>query len=207
METQDSEVKREEPQEPEEQPAEETTESKEETEEKEEETKDEESKEEETKDDEIKDGEKKKGYVFKECPTTSGYTQDEVRTENSKTLDQIEVLPVKRPVFSYAKRVRISTFFSDDGEKLKNTEVKVSGWGKTLRSGGKGAFYFIEINDGSTIKNLQVVVDQSIEGFDGLKNEGVGTSYSFIGTIIESPKEGQKYELQVNDNTKHSMKI
>lgn len=197
METQDSEVKLEEPQEQEEQSAEEPTESKEETEEKEEETKDE----------ETKDGEKKKGYVFKECPTTSGYTQDEVRTENSKTLDQIEVLPLKRPVFSYAKRVRISTFFSDDGEKLKNTEVKVSGWGKTLRSGGKGAFYFIEINDGSTIKNLQVVVDQSIEGFDGLKNEGVGTSYSFIGTLIESPKEGQKYELQVNDNTKHSMKI
>lgn len=188
METQDSEVKPEKIEEPVEQP---------------------EAKEDEVdeKEEESKDGDKKKGYVFKECPKTSGYSKEDVHTENSKTLDHIDVMAVKRPVYSYAKRVRISTFFSDDGENFKNLEVKVSGWGKTLRSGGKGAFYFVELNDGSTIKNLQIVVDQTITGFEELKNEGVGTSFTFIGTLIESPKEGQKYELQVNDNTKHSMKI
>lgn len=192
METQDSQPKPEEPQEAPQQPTEVPAEPTQETEEKVEET---------------KEGEKKKGYVFKECPKTSVFTKEELQTENSKTLDLVEVQPAKRPVYSYAKRVRISTFFNESGESFTNTEVKVSGWAKTLRSGGKGAFYFVEVNDGSTIKNLQVVVDQAIEGFDALKNEGVGTSYTFIGTLIESPKEGQKYELQVNDNTKHSMKI
>ena len=76
-----------------------------------------------------------------------------------------------------------------------------------MREAGKGAFYFVGLNDGSHIGTLQVVVDKGIEGFEQLTTEGIGTSFQFVGTLIESPAKGQKYELSVNDNEKHSMKI
>jgi len=53
----------------------------------------------------------KKNYVFKECPETSTYTAEELETENSKTLDPIEVTTKYRPRNSYGKRVRVSAFF------------------------------------------------------------------------------------------------
>jgi asparaginyl-tRNA synthetase len=153
------------------------------------------------------EGSKKVDITFKECPVTSAYTDEELKTENSKILEEVKVDPLRRPISSYGGRLRIATFHSDEAAKYVNTEVRVCGWAKTLRSAGKGAFYFVILNDGSSIGNLQVVVDGAIEGFEQLSKEGVGTSFQFIGTLLESPKQGQKYELQVKDNTKHSMKI
>ena len=152
-------------------------------------------------------GKKKVDLNFAECPETSGFSPEELKSENSKTLDLVEVGKKIRPVFSYGKRVRISTFYDEAAEQYLNTEVKVCGWAKTVRSGGKGAFYFVELSDGSAIGTLQVVVNQTIDNFEKLSTEGVGTSFGFVGTLIESPKKGQKYELQVQDNDKHSMTV
>lgn len=156
---------------------------------------------------EAKEGKKKKQLVFKECPETSVYTEEELKTGNQDILDKVEVEKVKKPKYSYGKRVRIAAFSGEDADQYLNTEVKVCGWAKTLRSAGKGSFYFVELSDGSSIKTLQVVVDQAIEGFERLQGEGVGTSFSFVGTLVESPKPGQKYELQVKDSSKHSFHV
>ena len=131
----------------------------------------------------------------------------EFNNNYSKSLDVIEVTVPKRPMYSYGQRVRIGTFFSEFGSQFIGKEVKVCGWAKELRKAGKGAFYFIELSDGSSLDHLQVVVDKGIEGFEGLKGEGVGTSFIFVGTLTESPKCEQKYELKVYDSTIHSMKI
>lgn len=148
-----------------------------------------------------------KNFVFKECPETSGFTPEQLETENCKTLDPISHSKVIRPLRSYNKRVRISTFYQEGSDDFLNTEIKVCGWAKTCREAAKGAFYFVELNDGSCVGGIQVVVDQAIANFASLQGEGVSTSFAFVGTLIESPKPGQKYELQVNDNTKHSMTI
>jgi len=157
--------------------------------------------------DEEAKGKKAKDFKFKECPETSSYTQEQLHTENSKTLDPIEIGKMKKPKYSYGKRVRLAAFYQEDSDQYVDTEVKVCGWAKTLRAGGKGAFYFVDLNDGSSIKGVQVVIDQAIDGFDKLSTEGVGTSFGFVGTLIKSPAAGQKYELVVKDNSKHSITI
>lgn len=57
------------------------------------------------------------------------------------------------------------------------------------------------------MNNLQVVIHNTTSGFERLHKEGVGTSFSFVGTIVESPGEGQTFELVVKNSTTDSMII
>ena len=51
-----------------------------------------------------------------------------------------------------------------NSENYYSKEVKVSGWVRTVRD--SKTFGFIEINDGSFFKNLQIVFDNSLENFE-----------------------------------------
>ena len=75
-----------------------------------------------------------------------------------------------------------------------NKEVKVAGWVRTSRSSKD--FGFIEINDGSFFKGLQIVVDASLDNFSDLENISVGSSLEIIGDLVESPAAGQAFELK-----------
>jgi asparaginyl-tRNA synthetase len=150
---------------------------------------------------------KKVEYKFKELPETSVYTPEELETENSKILDPVEPSDKIKPKFSYGKRHRIAAFYDDESDEFKDKEVKVCGWARNVKAAAKGAIYFVELYDGSCAGSLQVVVDQALSNFSELTTEGVGTSFQFVGTLIESPGKGQKYELVVKENDKHSMKI
>lgn len=70
------------------------------------------------------------------------------------------------------------------------SEVRVSGWVRTFRSNR-----FIALNDGSTIHNIQVVVD--FEQFDEstLKRINPGASINVIGKLVESQGKGQAVEI------------
>ena len=70
----------------------------------------------------------------------------------------------------------------------------VKGWVRTHRS--SKSVHFIALNDGSTIKNVQVVAD--VEKFDAdlLKQITTGACLSVEGLIVESPGAGQSVELQ-----------
>jgi len=71
-------------------------------------------------------------------------------------------------------------------------EVTVMGWVKTFRNN-----QFIAINDGSTIKNIQAVVD--FNSFDDslLKRLTTGAAVSLTGEIVESLGKGQRIEIKV----------
>ena len=56
---------------------------------------------------------------------------------------------------SFGGRVRIDILTSEGAEKWIGKVINVGGWVKSLRQGGGGEFCFIDLNDGSTIKNLQ----------------------------------------------------
>ena len=75
-----------------------------------------------------------------------------------------------------------------------NKEIKVAGWVRTSRSSKE--FAFIEINDGSFFKGLQIVVDTSLDNFSELENISVGSSLEIIGDLVESPASGQAFELK-----------
>ncbi|HOD16858.1 MAG TPA: asparagine--tRNA ligase [Spirochaetota bacterium] len=79
--------------------------------------------------------------------------------------------------------------------KAGNDAVTVEGWIRTKRD-SKGVT-FLELNDGSSIKNLQVVIEDTLPGFDSLsKSLTTGTSIVAAGVLIESPGQGQAVELK-----------
>ncbi len=71
-------------------------------------------------------------------------------------------------------------------------EVKVKGWVKTFRNS-----QFIALNDGSTINNIQCVVDLDKFPAEQLKKIHTGAAISVTGTLVESRGAGQNVEIQV----------
>lgn len=76
----------------------------------------------------------------------------------------------------------------------RNTEVVAKGWVRTKRENKQVAF--IALNDGSTIHNIQVVVD--VERFDEelLKRIATGACVKATGLLVDSPASGQPVEIQ-----------
>jgi asparaginyl-tRNA synthetase len=72
-------------------------------------------------------------------------------------------------------------------------EVNAKGWVRTFRNN-----QFIALNDGSTINNIQCVVDFENTPEETLKRITTGASVSVFGTLVESKGAGQKYEIQVS---------
>ena len=86
-------------------------------------------------------------------------------------------------------------------DALKRTdfgsEINVRGWVRSRR--GNKQVSFIALNDGSTIKNIQIVVD--LEKFDEelLKPVTTGSCISATGILVESQGAGQAVEIQLKD--------
>jgi len=70
----------------------------------------------------------------------------------------------------------------------------VKGWVRTRRD-AKG-FSFLELNDGSCLANLQVVVDAGTPGAEHLPQCATGASVAVEGNLVASPAVGQKWELR-----------
>ena len=102
-------------------------------------------------------------------------------------------------IFSFGNRVRISSLLNPQiTPLLLNKTVTVCGWIRTTRVLGKGDYLFAEVNDGSCVKHLQVVVLKHIDKFDELKNEGIGSSVRFKGVVVQSQGSKQSVELLYN---------
>jgi len=76
-------------------------------------------------------------------------------------------------------------------------EVVVKGWVRTRRS-SKG-FSFIEVNDGSCLKNIQVIADSSLENYSDIDRLTTGSAVAVSGRLVESPGGGQKWEIHAKD--------
>ena len=72
--------------------------------------------------------------------------------------------------------------------------ITVKGWVRTRRD-SKG-FSFLELNDGSCLANLQIVVDAGTPGFQALPQLTTGASAAIEGNLVASPAAGQKWELR-----------
>ncbi len=76
-------------------------------------------------------------------------------------------------------------------------QVTVKGWVRTRRD-SKG-FSFLELNDGSCLANLQVVVDAGTPGAEHLPQFTTGASVQLQGKLVPSPAAGQKWELRATN--------
>ncbi len=74
------------------------------------------------------------------------------------------------------------------------SDIIVKGWVRSKR-GSKGIF-FIALNDGSTIKNIQIVGDDANFAEETIKLITTGACISVLGTLVESPAAGQASEVQ-----------
>jgi asparaginyl-tRNA synthetase len=74
--------------------------------------------------------------------------------------------------------------------------VRLQGWVRTRRD-SKGGFSFLEINDGSSFGNVQVVADGSLANYESeVKRLGAGCSITVEGLVKASPAKGQETEVQ-----------
>ncbi len=74
--------------------------------------------------------------------------------------------------------------------------VLIQGWVRTKRD-AKGCS-FLEVNDGSCLKNLQVVVDETSSAHPALTNINTGAAVEIEGALAESPGKGQQWEVQAH---------
>ena len=85
----------------------------------------------------------------------------------------------------------------NSGEDVVGKEVIVKGWVRTVRD--QKAFSFIEVNDGSLPKGIQVVANSDIASYAEVGKLTTGAAIAVKGVVVESPAKGQKYEIKASE--------
>ena len=94
---------------------------------------------------------------------------------------------------SIEKRYKVIDVVDASKESI---DILISGWVRNKRQSKNVAF--LSINDGSTIKNLQVVIDLTKIDIDLINKINTGTSVSIIGKIVKSQGRDQSFELNAH---------
>ena len=81
-------------------------------------------------------------------------------------------------------------------DKYDGKEVSIEGWVKTIRD--SKTFGFIEINDGSFFKNVQVVFDDGLDNFNNICKLPLSTSIKVTGTFIKTEGSKQPFEIKAS---------
>ncbi|HOZ53152.1 MAG TPA: asparagine--tRNA ligase [bacterium] len=84
-----------------------------------------------------------------------------------------------------------------ESDKFINQTIIIGGWVRTVRVSKE--LGFIEVNDGSFLKNIQIVFDNTLSNFSEIEKVSVGSSLEVNGLLVESPAQGQPFELKANN--------
>ena len=91
-------------------------------------------------------------------------------------------------------RTEIRELYEKVGQ-IDGMKVSVAGWLRTVRD--SKAFGFLEVNDGSCFRSVQVVVEADIlENYKTIVKLNVGSSVRVTGTIVETPTMKQPFEIK-----------
>ena len=94
------------------------------------------------------------------------------------------------------ERTRIAAIFADQ-EALGGKEVTVCGWAKTIRD--MKTFGFIELNDGSCFRNLQVVMSaEELDNYKEIAAQNVGAALIVKGVVVLTPEAKQPLEVKAH---------
>ncbi len=92
------------------------------------------------------------------------------------------------------KRIVLKELFVNS-EKYANQQITVCGWARTIRD--SKVFGFIELNDGSCFKSVQVVFEQSvIDNFNDIAKLNVGSALVVTGNFVLTPENKQPFEIK-----------
>lgn len=81
-------------------------------------------------------------------------------------------------------------------EKYVDKQITIEGWVKTVRD--SKTFGFIELNDGTFFKNVQIVITDKLENFDEAKKLTLSSSIKVTGTFVLTQNAKQPFEIQAN---------
>ena len=82
-------------------------------------------------------------------------------------------------------------------EKFKDKNIIIEGWVKTLRD--SKTFGFIELNDGTFFKNVQVVFNDSLSNFEEIRKLTLSSSIKVSGKFVLTPESKQPFEIQATE--------
>ncbi len=92
------------------------------------------------------------------------------------------------------ERTQIAQIFADQ-ETFGGAHVTVMGWARTIRD--MKTFGFIELNDGSCFKNIQVVMEaETLSNFKDIARQNVGAALIVEGTVVLTPEAKQPLEIK-----------
>ena len=91
------------------------------------------------------------------------------------------------------ERVDIKKIYRDTDAYL-NKEIRIEGWIRTLRS--SKSFGFIEVNDGTFFKNLQIVFDEKLDNFKEISKLPISSSIIVEGILDPTPEAKQPFEIK-----------
>lgn len=94
------------------------------------------------------------------------------------------------------RRTTVAAIFADP-DKYIGQEVDVKGWVRTRR--GNKNVQFVALNDGSTIRNLQIVFDLGVIDEELLRTVTTGSSIHVQGRLVASQGKGQSVEVQAEE--------
>ncbi len=84
-----------------------------------------------------------------------------------------------------------------DTDKYVGNRVTIEGWVKTLRD--SKTFGFIEINDGSFFKNIQIVFDNTLSNFDDICKLSISSSIKVTGNLVKTENAKQAFEIKAEN--------
>ncbi len=91
------------------------------------------------------------------------------------------------------QRIEIKKLYND-AQQYAEKQITVCGWAKTIRD--SKSIGFIELNDGSSFKNLQVVFEENnVNNYKEIAKLNVGSALVVKGTVVLTPDAKQPFEL------------
>lgn len=80
-------------------------------------------------------------------------------------------------------------------DDYRGSEIVLQGWIRNHRK--QKEYGFIDFNDGTFFKSVQVVYDDKLDCFDEVQTLHVGCAIEVCGTVVDSPAKGQEFEVQM----------
>ncbi len=94
------------------------------------------------------------------------------------------------------KKLTIKDLYKDY-KSFENKQVSLEGWIRTVRD--SKTFGFIELNDGSYFKNIQIVISDKLDNFKDLVKLTISSSIKVTGTLVITENSKQPFEIQATN--------
>lgn len=95
-------------------------------------------------------------------------------------------------------KAKIKYILKENSEHQIGDSITLNGWVRTMRDQKK--FAFIELNDGSSLSNIQIIAKEDLKNFSEIiEKVSTGAALEVAGEIVESPGKGQRVEIVAKD--------